>query len=122
MSEPLNPEDHRLTLDPSMIDGECDCGKPFEGDTYAELVDAWWQHVDPQAPLLQAAREAVRREQVARIESEQAIRALLGLGVPAQTVSEAIGRAADGTPLVSPSTVLRIGRGEHMKNPRRRRR
>lgn len=102
-------EGHELTLDPNKIAGTCKCGEAFTSPkTYPDVAKAWQGHVDG-LTLIAKAQEAVRREHAARAEGEQAIVALLTSGVPARKVSAAIGSEGD-TLLMSPTTVLRIGR------------
>ncbi len=72
--------------------------------------------------LMVVAREAAQRERMNRLACEQAIKELYAKGVSSRDISNACGRDESGDLYVNPTLVLRIGREEHLKTPRRRHR
>jgi len=112
---------HDLTIPSPGTGGSCACGETFEGDDPEGVLSEWATHVEV-AHLLHSARLHALNERAERAAGEAAIRRLLELGVATRKVSEAIGVDDDGALMVSPTLVQRLGRDEHVQQPRRRRR
>lgn len=100
--------------------GTCDCGETFTG-TPDEIVEEWSDHVEVTSLLL-AVREYVLQERLYRELSETAVTALTDFGMSSQFISDAIGVDATGEPMMSTSTIQRVGRDRFVKTPRRRKR
>lgn len=100
--------------------GSCDCGETFTGSPN-EIVEEWSDHVEVTS-LLIAVREYVLQERLYRELGETAATSLLDFGLSTRFISEAVGVDAAGEPMMSTSTIQRIGKDKYVKTPRRRRR
>lgn len=109
---------HDLTLSASG-GGRCGCGKTFKGDV-VEGLTAWQGHVETER-LLAEVREFALTERGARSAGEDAMRRLAELGVSIRKIVDAIGADEGGTPMASVTLVQRVARGDHVQQPRRRR-
>ncbi len=116
----MGNESHELTLIPDKNTGLCLCGTEFVGIP-KEIVEQWEVHLKI-GPMLDSAKVLVAAEYQARAESELTIKKLLELGVTSTQIVEAIGADTQGRPLVSKTTVQRLGRNGYEQTPRRRRR
>lgn len=100
---------------------ECACGETFHNDAPSKTLREWQDHVEVAEALL-AVRLHALAERKARADMEATIVRLVDLGISSRVISEAAGTDGGGTLLVSPTLVQRLGRGEHVLTPRRRRR
>lgn len=110
--------EHILTIS-NEANGACSCNTTFVGNP-SEVAAAWQNHLKIE-PMMLSVQTLVHAEYEARKESERIICQLLELGATSTDISLVIGTDENLRPLMSKTTIQRLGREGFAQSPRRRR-